>query len=118
MTPANYWKQVREAEAKATPGPWTDGNYPDITTEDGCTAVLNSEMGFVLADDAEFIALSRTALPLALARIEELEAALESSRVSFHDQYCDVNRIRSPHGPCNCWCNEHNARIDTALGKP
>jgi hypothetical protein len=97
VTPADYWKQVSEACDKATPGPWTDGNYPDITTEDGCTAVLNSEMGFVLADDAEFIALSRTALPLALARIEELEAALRDTygKVKYAFAYVDADGRRT-----------------------
>jgi hypothetical protein len=102
VIPASYWKQVREAEAKATPGPWEADSetYPDWRTmwhqfdtplskggltlhwtacrccdESLFTAVVGN--GPNSAANAAFIAISRTALPLALARIEELEAALE-----------------------------------------
>jgi hypothetical protein len=114
MTPASYWKQVREACDKKSPGEWwLDEHNGAIRCDTGHVSDNDFDEG-----NEEFVLTASVALPLALARIEELEAALESSRVSFHDQYCDVNRIRSPHGPCNCWCNEHNARIDAALGKP
>jgi hypothetical protein len=77
VTPASYWKQVREAEAKATPGAWeaTVDDHGDDWLELSYTIVLGSDHDN-WKDDAAFIAIARTALPLALARIEELWAAL------------------------------------------
>lgn len=106
VTPASYWKQVREACDKATAGPWSDAEYPDITAGDGCTAVLNSEMGFVLAVDAAFIALSRDAAPLALARIEELEAAGRRALSEMMDAYPWVNFDPVKPGAGLCICHD------------
>lgn len=75
MTPASYWKQMREACDKATPGPWSqilDGNdrwFIEADSDEEVARRLNEA-------DADFIAIAREAVPLALARIEELEAEL------------------------------------------
>lgn len=79
MTPASYWKQVREAEAKATPGPWgvdRDGDEGFALYDSDGEYILSDRDDYNDENNAEFCALSRTALPLALTRIEELEAAL------------------------------------------
>jgi hypothetical protein len=92
MTPASYWKQVREACDKATPGPWRtlkDSGTPWNIEGNGKDVAMTSQVERTVTGqpertaNAEFIALSRTALPLALARIEELEAALDQISDSF-----------------------------------
>lgn len=125
MTTADYWKQVREACDKATPGPWeaTVDDHGDDWLELSYTIVLGSDHDN-WKDDAAFIALSRTALPLALARIEELEAALdtkakvaaaweglavERSRVmcAAEDKITAVGELLSANG-CDCDCDHHH----------
>lgn len=115
MTPASYWKQVREAEAKATPGPWEDrvGNV--------YTTTPNGDLSDNVADtyhggDSEFIAIARTALPLALTRIEELEAVLERERP--RKEHNDLCALDFNEGQCDCAFGTINRRIDAALGKP
>jgi hypothetical protein len=92
VTPASYWKQVREACERATPGPWKawKKTVADWTTTGVEGPEFYDDNGNDYVDvlrecfrNAEFIALSRTALPLALARIEELEAALDQISDSF-----------------------------------
>lgn len=95
---ASYWKQVREAEAKATPGPWVPRKeeYDSHAEMSEALAKTISHGGHVLhyighqdpifpamtgngptsKANAEFIAIAREAVPKALSRIEELEAAL------------------------------------------
>lgn len=90
MTPANYWKQVREvvdAFNRCEPG------------------TLRPMM------DA-----ARLALPLALARIEELEAALECERP--RKEHNDLCALGFDEGQCDCAFGVINRRINTALGKP
>jgi hypothetical protein len=89
VTPASYWKQVREACDKATTGPWNHVYIPGRRTpgwpgERGEHRLVPNGYKWAPIDvhnpdneDAQFVALARTALPLALARIEELEAALK-----------------------------------------
>lgn len=89
MTP----EEIREALAicdAATPGPWILN--PDIPS-----GVINNNERHVidfdscLKRDMDFIAFARTALPRALARIEELEKENKEfkARVSPNDKGCE-----------------------------
>jgi hypothetical protein len=95
MKPADYWKQVRDVCDKATRGPWSDEEYPDIISSDGCWSVLNSEMGFVLANDAAFIALARTALPEALDEIDSLRAGQQNDDRDHRRLTAEIERLRT-----------------------
>lgn len=125
MTTAGYWKQVREACAKTTPGPWY---ADDAITGDG-SVVMSEATGFRVAHlpdttnvenheaDAAFIALSRTALPLALARIEELKAAMFIAQQMSN---CVYNALQNNDN----WERAKKSlaellpQFDAALGKP
>jgi hypothetical protein len=106
VTPASYWKQVREACDKATPGPWhtvdEQGTPWNIDSADGDSVAMSHQLvgdrnHAMRKANAEFIALSRTALPLALARIEELEAALRDTygKVKYAFAYVDADGRRT-----------------------
>lgn len=77
---ASYWKQVREAEGKATGERWIASKRDDGTAHVYCPQVGLMRQIVPIAettiDNADFIAIAREAVPKALARIEELEAAL------------------------------------------
>jgi hypothetical protein len=76
MKPSDYWKQVREVCDKATAGPWSqilDGDdrwFIEADSDEEVARRLNE-------NNADFIALARTALPEALDEIERLRTALE-----------------------------------------
>lgn len=68
-------EQVKEACGKATPGPWK-GSFPlqDQTWILIGTKLCTDNIARVSKlEDAEFIALARTALPELVARVRELE---------------------------------------------
>lgn len=86
-------EELRVLCEKATRGPWeVDGDGRDICGFTGRLGAANSEPpyeitennGFTrnsMADDAVFIAASRTALPEALDALEAAEAVIEAARV-------------------------------------
>lgn len=94
--------EVEALAAKVTPGPWfqmwdSDGDesgvYPDpiATTEVWRECGVDAEFLFhtPTEDDAEFIAASRTLVPLLARRLRTAVEALESARVfldSGHDK--------------------------------
>jgi hypothetical protein len=85
VKPASYWQQVREVEQRATKGEWLyNGNSTIFSDDDsksypgGVVAEVPSRLGGgdiahseQQSHDADFIALSREALPAALDQIDE-----------------------------------------------
>lgn len=75
------WKRLCEA---ATPGPWEAKDYGSeaelVCGRGGLYAYWIDPMGDFRAEDARFIAASRTALPALLAEVERLERRLYGER--------------------------------------
>ena len=80
MTIDEILTRVRELDAKATPGPWraTQSPHPPMRRVRAGECWLFT----ATADDAAFIALSRTALPILAAGHHVDDAAVRESRLA------------------------------------
>lgn len=114
MTPASYWKQVREACAAKSKGAWWLSEHDgSIQSDDGHVSDNDMSDG-----DEAFVVIASEALPLALARIEELETARHAIGELLADNGCDCG--------CDHDYESHDedcdrclpCRISAALGKP
>jgi hypothetical protein len=106
VTPASYWKQVREACDKATQGNAVEAGFDaesdlhEVAIEGGnqCypreTPIVG---GFYFEVERDFYLTAKVALPLALARIEELEAELRDTygKVKYAFAYVDDDGRRT-----------------------
>ena len=93
-------KQIKEAEAAATPGPWAAYSLP-ATTADGPLAgniagptriSRDRDLLFAVAD-AVFIADARTWVPELVARVEYLERELETAQAAAAAEATFANEL-------------------------
>ena len=106
-------EKVLEICAMATKGPWEHQHehYGESVTSDGGSNVVCFPYAFA---DAQFIALSRTALPYWVERARQLEAALRGLlRLTDSDDPVEVGCHCTDTGtgaPLNCvWCKAKEA---------
>ena len=107
MTEQVDYAALRRVMGAATKGPWMADAVDEIITKDRAWKIADlSFAGEVYGDaamteteiaaNAEFIALSRNAMPEMLALLVEARKELDDARVAVH----------SRHGPIGPWMND------------
>lgn len=138
MTPSDL-DAIRARERAASPGPWWWSDRADASSENlGAFVDANgnevcnfgngeqyypTEGEEPSAADGEFIASARSDIPLLLAEVDRLRAALEAAK-TLHAETCGARPGRftatgAHPEQCECGADAHNAAIARALrGEP